>query len=66
MKTPKTYPPGYFTEPARGWLIGWEPAPWRNVGVELSRRASEVRERDGISGTVLLPGTPKQDAPGWM
>ena len=72
---------GYFMEPVLAWWPDWKPAvlpedvarKGRPAGdVEQSRRAAESRRRAQESGagwgagTVLMPGTPTHDAPGWM
>ena len=77
----REFAPGYFTEPVYAWWADWKPyvlpdeaprkgRPTGDIG--LSQTASQSRRRAqeaGIGwgrGTVLMPGTPKHDAPGWM
>lgn len=73
--------PGYYLAPVLRWWPNWQPyvlpgdvpRKGRPPGdAEQSRRAAESRRRaqeSGVGwgkGTVLMPGTPANDAPGWL
>lgn len=76
-----SYRPGYFTDPVRAWWPMWSPyvlpcdgprkgRPPGDIG--LSQQASAGRRRaqeQGTGwgkGTILMPNTPKNPAPGWI
>lgn len=68
-----SYPPGYFTEPVRAWWPMWEsrmdaPKQGRDMCAlaHAARRAAAETGTGWGRGTVLMPGTPKNDAPGWL
>ena len=68
-----SYPPGYFTEPVLAWWPRWKScldfkAPTRDM-VSLAQAARQAAAESGTGwgrGTVVMPNTPKNDAPGWM
>jgi hypothetical protein len=67
-----SYPPGYFTEPVRAWWPDWKSrievtSNGRLAAAQLFDAWSRADNGTGWgSGTVLMPNTPKNDAPGWM
>lgn len=77
----REFAPGYFTQPVLRWWPGWQPyvlpgdvprkgRPEGDIG--QSQRAAQSRRRAqeaGVGwgkGTILMPNTPKNDAPGWL
>lgn len=67
-----SYPPGYFTEPVRRWWPGWVSSmevtsTARVAAAQLAEIWSRADNGTGWGGgTTLMPGTPKNDAPGWL
>lgn len=72
----RDYPPGFFTEPVRAWAcLRWDGPLTMSAGggggrfTDLAQRGRRKATADGSGwgrGTVMMPGTPKQDAPAWM
>ena len=72
----------FYTKQMQAWLGGYEATAWRQIEAEQKKhgkksangskgaaRSNPRRQhhRGGWGeGTVLMPGTPVNDAPGWM
>jgi hypothetical protein len=72
VKAATDYPPGYFLSPVLAWWPGWRSSievtsNGRLAAAQLADAWSRAQTGTGWgSGTVLMPNTPKNDAPGWM
>ena len=68
-----SYPPGHFTAPVRAWWPDWKskielPVAGRDMGslAQAARESAIERGTGWGRGTMVLPRTPKQPAPGWI
>lgn len=73
----RDYPAGFFTEPVRAWAqLRYEGPLTMTAGVhgearfaDMAKRGRRKANEDGSGwgkATIVLPNTPKYDAPAWL